>query len=99
MAPHRAARVGAVILPIMDLADAIERANRILDEERIRPTVEYHDPVMDWMLLSQQSTIPNMPKPKAPEQVLELLRQMVGLLFSTKKESVYRTRRTAAPCP
>ena len=44
----------AAILSLMGIDDAIEKANRILYEERVLPTVEYHDPVSDWYLASQK---------------------------------------------
>src|SRR6266576_655927 len=32
----------------MDIAQAISKAKSILDEERVRPTVDYIDPVAEW---------------------------------------------------
>jgi hypothetical protein len=31
----------------MDTVEALEKANRVLYEERLPPTVEYRDPVLD----------------------------------------------------
>jgi hypothetical protein len=52
----------------MDLADAVERANRILIEERVRPTVRYYDRVLEHHSLSHSDTV----APKAMEVMLRL---------------------------